>query len=138
MARMTTDGLARFAIDMEGISEIPDAVMDEMLQAQADVIEPAQKEKGLAYGVHRTGVTLKSIKRGTPKRIKDGKAIYITPMGTNEDGNRNAEVAFVNEFGKHGQPPRPFIRDANEEKADEAVDAAARKHGEWLASKNLI
>ena len=122
---------------MEELQDFPDDLLDEMLQAQADVIEPAQKEKGRAYGVHRTGVTLESIARGKPKKAKDGKAIYIYPEGTNADGNRNAEVAFINEFGKHGQAPRPFIRDANEEHADEAAEAAAEVYGKWLSSRGL-
>ncbi len=137
MAKMTTNGLAQFAVGLEELREIPDSVMNAMLHAEADVIEPAQKAKGRAYGVHRTGVTLESIRRGQPKHTKDGKAIHITPMGTNTQGNRNAEVAFINEFGKRGQPPRPFIRDANEEKADEAIDAAAKVHGDWMASKGF-
>ena len=137
MAQLTTDGLAEFSLSMEELRALPAAVLDEMLAAQADVIEPAQKRTGLAYGVHRTGVTLASIRRGRPQRTKDGKAIFITPQGKNADGNRNAEVAFINEFGKRGQAPRPFIRNANESHADEAVDAAARKYDLWLKSKQL-
>lgn len=137
MARMTTDGISQLAISLDQISEIPDDVLEQMLQAEADVIEKAQREKGKAYGVHRTGVTLSSIERTKTSKTKDGKAIYIMPMGTNADGNRNAEVAFINEYGKHGQPARPFIRDANEEKADEAVDAAAAIYDNYLSSKGL-
>ena len=137
MARMSTDGISQLAISLEEIHEIPDDVLDQMLEAEADVIEKAQKDKGKAYGVHRTGVTIGSIKRTKTSKIKDGRAIYITPMGTNADGNRNAEVAFINEFGKHGQPARPFIRDANEEKADDAVSAAATVYDKFLSSKGL-
>lgn len=137
MATITTEGFTGFCVSMEELECIPDEVFDEMLNAMADVIEPAQKEKGLAYGVHRTGVTLESIKRGEPRRAKNGKHIGIYPEGTNANGNRNAEVAFINEFGKHGQAPRPFIRDACYEHADEAIDAAAKVHGEWLDSKGL-
>lgn len=137
MARMTTDGISQLAISLEEIREIPDDVLDQMLEAEADVIEKAQKDKGKAYGVHRTGVTLGSIERTKTSKIKDGRAIYILPMGTNADGNRNAEVAFINEFGKRGQPARPFIHDANEEKADEAVDAAAAVYDKFLSSKGL-
>lgn len=137
MARMTTNGIADFGISLEEIREIPDEVLDQMLNAEADVIEKAQKEKGLACGVHRTGVTIGSIKRSKTFKTKDGKTISIIPMGTNADGNRNAEVAFINEFGKHGQPARPFIRDANEEKADAAVDAAAAVYDKFLSSKGL-
>ena len=137
MAIMTTDGIAEFAISMEELQEIPGNVLDEMLHAQADIIEPAQKAKGRVYGVHRTGVTLEAIDRGKPKKTRDGKAIYIYPDGTNADGNRNAEVAFINEFGKHGQPARPFIRDANEENADAAEAAAAKVYDKWLSSHGL-
>lgn len=137
MATMKTNGLAEFYVSMEELENLPDVLLDEMLHAEADIIEPAQKAKGLAYGVHRTGVTLESIDRGKPKKTKDGKAIYIYPDGVNADGNRNAEVAFINEFGKHGQAPRPFIRDANEENADEAAEAAAKVYDGWLSSNGL-
>lgn len=137
MAMMTTNGLAEFAASLEEIREIPDDVLGQMLNGEADVIQKAQKEKGESYGVHRTGVTLGSIKKTKTSRTKDGGDIYVAPMGTNADGNRNAEVAFINEFGKHGQSARPFIRDANEEKADEAVDAAAAVYDKFLSSKGL-
>jgi len=134
---MTTSGIAEFGVSMAEIAEIPDSVLDGMLTAQADVIEPAQRAKGRSYGVHLTGVTLASIKRSAVKRGKDGKYIIIMPQGTNADGNRNAEVAFVNEYGKRGQAPRPFIRDANETSSDQAAEAAAKKYDQWLNSKNL-
>lgn len=137
MATMATDGLDGFCLSLEELAGLPETVQDEMLNAAADVVESAQRRKGAAYGVHRTGVTLASIRRGKPKRRKGGRAIYVTPQGVNADGNRNAEVAFINEFGKHGQAPRPFIRDANEESADEAVQAAEKVYGDWLTSKGF-
>lgn len=137
MATMWTDGIAQLAISLEEICETPRDVLDEMLNAEADVIARAQREKGRAYGVHRTGVTLASIKKSKTYKTKDGRSIFITPTGINADGNRNAEVAFVNEYGKHGQAARPFIRDANEEKAEEAVNAAAEIYDKWMSSKGL-
>ena len=50
---------------------------------------------------------------------------------------RAAEVAFVDEFGKQGQPARPFIQTANEKAADPAIDAAARVYDDFLKSKNF-
>lgn len=69
----------------------------------------------------------------------NGRAIYVYPKGTRKHGNkrRAAEVAFVNEFGKAGQPARPFIQTANEKAADAATDAAARVYDSFLKSKNL-
>ena len=87
--------------------------------------------------MHRTGVTLESIKRGKVKTTKTGRVLHVYLQGVNKDGNRNAEVAFINEFGKHGQPARPFIRDANEGSIDKAVDAAAEVYDKFLQSKGL-
>ena len=68
-----------------------------------------------------------------------GKALYVYPNGSRCDGSRRrvTEVAFVNEFGKEGQPARPFIGTANARKGDEAVKAAAEVYDKFLKSKNL-
>ena len=64
----------------------------------------------------------------------------VYPQGSRKRGNTttsNSEIAFINEFGKHGQPPRPFIQTANEKYADRAVDAAFDVYDEYLRSRNL-
>ena len=137
MAKLTTSGLDGLSLSLEEISRIPESVIDEALDASADIIVSAQKAKGRAYSVYRTGVTLSSIKKGKKKKTKDGKAIYISPVGTNAKGVRNAEVAFVNEYGTKRQAPRPFIRDANESAANAAVDAQERVIDRWLKKWNL-
>lgn len=61
----------------------------------------------------------------------------------NSDGNRNAEVAFINEFGKSGkhgkkgQPARPFIRTANEAAEERATEAEEKVYNDFLNGKNL-
>lgn len=135
MAKFSVSGLQDLMLDLEQIAQLPDTVLDQMLVEAAEIVERKQKEVGKEYGVHRTGMTLASIKRGSPKRGKDGKTIYIYPQGMNADGNRNAEVAFVNEFGKRGQPARPFIRDANEQAADEIAAAMEKEYDDWLESR---
>jgi HK97 gp10 family phage protein len=113
-------------LSYEQMAQIPDEVFDEMLNAGADIVAEKQKSVGERMGVHKTGVTLDSIK----KSRKTGKTasrryIDVYPQGKNADGNRNAEVAFINEYGKIGQPARPFMRTANEEAAGEVADVAA-------------
>lgn len=140
MAEISSSGLDELLDDLATIAEIPDAVLLEMLTAEAEVIAPAQAQEAQAMGVYDTGTTARSITYDKKlKETKDGKAIYVYPQGTRRDGNsrRAAEVAFVNEFGKAGQPGRPFIQTANEKKADEAVDAAAGVYDRFLKSKNL-
>lgn len=132
------DGIDALMNDIQAVAELPEEVTDEILLAEAAVVERAQKKKAREYGVHRSGVTLESIGPTKPKSSGTvGASIYVYPQGKNADGNRNAEVAFVNEYGKSGQPPRPFIEAANEECADEAVEAAARVYDNYLRSKNF-
>lgn len=140
MAELSTSGLDELLSDLGSIAELPDAVVLEMLTAEAGVIAEAQAAEARAMGVLDTGKTAESIT--FDKKLKttaDGKAIYGYPKGTRSDGNKRrvAEVAFINEFGKDGQPGRPFIRTANERKGDEAVEAAAKVYDDFLKSKNL-
>lgn len=140
MAELSTSGLDELLSDLGSIAELPDAVVLEMLTAEAGVIAEAQAAEARAMGVLDTGKTAESIT--FDKKLKttaDGKAIYVYPKGTRSDGNKRrvAEVAFINEFGKDGQPGRPFIRTANERKGDEAVEAAAKVYDDFLKSKNL-
>lgn len=145
MANISFSGLDELMLSMQEIAEIPDDVQDEMLNAMADVTVEAQKAEGKAMGVEDTngetpGLMLSKIKKGKIK-IRDGqRVLYITPTGTRKRGKkrvRNAEIAFINEYGKKGQKARPFIRVGNERSAEAATEAAKAVHDKWLQSKNL-
>ena len=140
MAEIGFSGLDDLILSMEEIAQIPDEVQDAMLNAQADVVTAAQKAKARAYGVQDTGLVISSIKKGKPKRKKGVRVIYITPSGTRRRGKqtvRNAEIAFINEYGDRRQRARPFIRDANEACAEATTQAGFEVYDKWLKSKNL-
>lgn len=156
---ISTIGLDELIDDMAALAELPDKVIDDMLNAKADIIEVAQKQRGRAMGVHNTGLTLSSIKRTKSKRNKGGRSLEIYPQGTNSKGVRNAEVAFMNEYGTPGNrnlpsrrfvaklgvqvsrlgrmPARPFIDSANKAAGQQATDAAAKVLDTFISSKNL-
>ena len=138
MASFEFGGIEELMASLNEIAALPDDVAEQLLLAEAEVVEKQQKQTGHAMGVHRTGVTLSAISHGKLKKTANGgRAIYVTPPGVNSKGTRNAEVAFINEFGKKNQKARPFIKTANELCADEAVDAAAKVYASYLATKNL-
>lgn len=140
MANLAVDGLDGLVLDLEAVSELPDNVAEEMLDAEAEIVEKAQIYTGMKMGVHRTGVTLSSITHGKMKRTNDGGRVkYVYPRGINEAGNRNAEIAFINEFGapKRKITARPFIKTANELAADTIENAAVNVYDKFLRSKNL-
>lgn len=137
MGSAATIGLDDLISDFAALAELPDSVIDAMLTAEADVIEPEQHRTAKGMGVYRTGVTEGSIKRTKIKSGKGGRYLSIYPQGKNSDGNPNAEVGFLNEFGKKGQPARPFIDTANKNKTDQAVGEAEKVYNAFVDSKNL-
>jgi len=140
MAELSTQGLDGLIDDMTALMELPDEIVLEMLTAEAEVVAAAQQSEAQRMGVYATGKTAGSISYDKKLKVTGaGRAIYVSPKGSRSDGSkrRNAEVAFVNEFGKAGQPARPFIGTANEKSADAAVEAAAGVYDKYLKSKNL-
>ena len=133
MGRLTVDGLDTLREDLAALAALPDSVIDRILDAEADVIAKAQQEETARQwqGDYATGTTSRSIKKGKARKSGDGRAV------TDARGTRNAEVAFINEYGKRGQPARPAIRDANERKGQEAVDAGEKAYNAYLDSKKL-
>lgn len=137
MAHLSVNGLDNLFLSMEEAAKLPDTVAESMLLAEARIVEEAQVFYGRGMGVYDTGDTLRSITHGKMKRDRDGWRMYVYPQGVNQHGERNAAVAFINEYGKRNQVPRPFIATANEAAATAAADAAAKIYDEFLKSKNL-
>lgn len=63
--------------------------------------------------------------------------MYVSPQDTNDRGVRNAEIAFINEYGTRKQAPRPFIQRANEKAGQAACQAQAAVYDRWLKEKEL-
>ena len=137
MGRLEINGIDALMSDFAALAELPNSVVEDILNAEADVIEKAQKKTAKRMGVYDTGITAESIKRTKVKKVGSESFLSVYPQGKNERGDRNAEVAFVNEYGKEGQPARPFIRTANEEAGDEAVQDGEKVYHKFLDSKNL-
>ena len=139
MAKMEINGIEELCSDLAALAELPDSVTDGILNAEADVIVAAQ-QKTMAQmwrGPYATGETARSIRKGKVKRGKTGKSISVTPQGRNRKGERNAAVAFINEYGKRGQAPRPAIKTANEQAESAAVEAGEKVYHAFLDSKKL-
>ena len=144
MPAVTFDGLDDLMLSMKEIADIPDDVKDEMLQAKASVVVPAMKAKAESMGIRQNipdgGRMIDSIKAGKPKNTKTGRAVFVYPQGARTRGNtktRNAEVAFIAEYGKQKVKPRPFMKEAVEVSAEQAEKAALEVYDAFLKSKNL-
>ena len=143
MAEFSCNGLDDLMLSLQEIAAIPEEVQDEMLRAGADVVAQAQREKVKAYGIYDGSSprhVADTIKPGRVKLKKGQRVIYVTPTGSRRRGKsvtRNAEILFVNEYGKRGQKARPAIRDANEACAEQMVSAQMAIYDKHLRSKDL-
>lgn len=124
-------GADELAVALREASDIPEDVKFKAMYAAADIVAAEQKRVGEEKEVRDPESNvhiLDKIKVNEPKIEKDGASITITFSDTRKRGNtttRNAEIAFINEFGKNGMQARPFISVANKKAQERAWDAAA-------------
>lgn len=144
MARLEFDGLDTLIADLDSLAHLPDRVVEDVLNAGADVLVPAQRAEISSRwrGKYSEGISAKSVKKSGVNKTKDGMIIHIYPQGTRKRGKkniRNAEIAFINEYGapERGIVPRPAIASGNAKAERAAVEAGERVFNAYLDSKNL-
>lgn len=149
MAHVEVDGLGTLIDDLEMLQNLPEEMMEDMLNAGADVLVRFQRAeiKQLWSGPYSMKISARAIKKDVKIRTSkyigiSGRYINIYPQGTRKRGKkraRNAEIAFINEYGapKRGVEPRPAIGIANEKGGQQAVEAAEQVYHAYLDSKGL-
>ena len=138
MATLEIYGLEGLEDAIRSIADIPWEVKDDALGAMAEVAAEKIRSTGESMGVRdpesNTHI-LDHIARSKPKPTDSGGYADITFRGTrtrNGITTRNAEIAFVNEYGKTGQQARPFIATALAQFEDQIQDAAEEVIGGWI------
>lgn len=139
MARLEVNGFDALMGDFMALASLPDSVTDGILDAEADVVVEAQRKTmaEMWKGPYSTGDTARAVKKTRVRKNSSGKYITVYPQGRNRKRERHVAVAFINEYGKRGQPGRPAIQTANEKAADKAVAAGEKVYNNFLDSKKL-
>lgn len=144
MAQLEVNGLDGLLEDLEALAGLPDSVADGILEEEADVIVQAQREEiGRQWkGPYSEGISAGAVKKGKVKEGRAGRSITVSPQGSRKRGGksvRNAEIAFINEYGAPGRgiAARPAIAAANAKAEEAAVEAGERVFNAYLESKNL-
>ena len=136
MATLELTGFDDLEDAFRRISEIPFDVTAEALDAMASVAADAIRSTGESMGVRDPESDVHILDRIKPRKPK--KTTEGSFTGTRRRGNtttRNAEIAFVNEYGKKGQPARPFIGTAMNRSADRIQDQAEKVIGDWIENE---
>lgn len=124
-------GTEDLAAAFKKMANIPNDVKAKAMTAAGNIVAEEQRRVGEEKGIRdpeSNAHILDKIKVNKPKIEENGASVTITFSGSRKRGRtstRNAEIAFINEFGKRGQPARPFISVANKKAQERALDAAA-------------
>lgn len=134
----TTLGIDRLYKDLSQVAKIPQKVQEDMVDAMGDVFAEAQKYTAatMLQGPYYRGDVASAVKKSRMKRNKSGPYVDIEFVGESH-GNRNAEIAFINEYGKKKQPARPFIKTANTISDEPSKKAGFDVYDDWLKSKGV-
>ena len=120
MAKMTAKMPDALIAKLTRLGSKTDEVCEKALKAGAEVAEKAVSSnlsavigKGTKYDSRSTGQLEKAL--GVSPVKVDAKGNYDIKVGFAEprsDGGSNAKIANILEYGKHGQPPKPFLKPA--------------------------
>lgn len=139
MAKLELDGFDDLLDAFARIGDVPGEVLDKTLTAMETVAADKIKASGESMGVRDQDSMdnvhiLDKVKMNRPKRTDTGGYADVTFSGSRTRSGintRNAEIAFVNEYGKRSQQARPFVGQAMEQNADAIANAGAEVLLDW-------
>lgn len=141
MALFSVSGMDELQAAFGRIKDIPWDVTEKALNSMADIAARKVKAQGESMGVRDPESDVHILDVITPIKAKqddDGGHQDITFSGSRTrhgKSTRNAEIAFINEYGKRGQRARPFIGTAMTANEDEIADSGADVIGDWIEKK---
>jgi len=123
-----------FLMKLSRLGEKTDEIIPRVLKAGGEVVETKVKSNlqsvignGTKEDSRSTGELVSALGVSSARQDRDGN--FNVKVGFSElrrDGKSNAMVAGVLEYGKHGQPPKPFLKPAKTASKNACVDAMIR------------
>lgn len=100
-----------------------EVVLDKVKSNLSSVIGSGTKEKSRSTGelVSALGLSPALMDRDGNFNVKVG---FAEPRS---DGGSNAKIANILEYGKHGQPPKPFLKPARTQSRSACINAMKTK-----------
>lgn len=135
MAKATMQMPEEFLLKVSRLAERTDEIMPKVLQAGGEVVLARAKSNLRAVVGSRTkhksrstGELASSLGLSPAKLDRNGN--YNVKIGFAEprrDGGSNAKLANIIEYGKHGQPAKPFLKPAKSQSKGLATEAMIHK-----------
>ena len=142
MAKVDIKLPEEFLLRLSNLGEQTDVIIPKVLEAGGEVVLEKVRSnlnavigKGTKYKSESTGVLASALGVTTAKMDKSGnfnvKVGFAEPR---KDGGSNAKIANIIEYGKHGQPPKPFLKPAKAATRKACVEAMKAKFEEEVDS----
>ena len=124
-----------FLLKVSRLAEKTDEIIPKILEAGAGVVYDKVKSNltsviGKNTKVERrsTGELESALGVSPAKQDRDGNFnIKIGFAEPRSDGGSNAKLANILEYGKHGQPPKPFLKPAKSRSRGACIEAMTNK-----------
>ena len=120
MAKATWKMPEDFLMKVSRLADKTDEILPKVLEAGAEGVEDKVRSNlqavigsGTKYESRSTGELLRSL--GTSPALQDRNGDFDIKVGFSEprsNGDSNAKIATIREYGKSGQPAKPFLKPA--------------------------
>lgn len=100
MARVNTLGLNEQLRALNLLDEKVHPKVEQLLREGARLTATATKTAAGAHGLRRTGQMIEHIDAGNERIDSDGASIEVWPKGARRPKGRNAEVGFIQHYGR--------------------------------------
>lgn len=131
MAKVDVKMPEDFLLKLSRLGNKTDEICEKALEAGGEVVLEKVKENlssvigsGTKYDSLSTGELEQSLGLSPAKQDRDGN--YNIKVGFSEprsDGGSNAKIANIIEYGKHGQPAKPFLKPARSSSRKACISA---------------
>lgn len=130
-----------FLLKVSSLADKTDSIIPKVLEAGGEVVKAKVKSNLQAS----LGSNTKLPSRSTGELVRalgvspagvDRQGNYNIKVGFDEprsDGESNAKIANILEYGKSGQPPKPFLKPAKSSSRNACIDAMKRKLDEEIS-----
>ena len=124
-----------FLIKVSRLAERTDEIVPRVLEAGAEVVEAQVRQNlesvigsGTKEESQSTGQLVAALGTSAARQDRDGNFdVKIGFAENRNDGKSNAMIANVLEYGKEGQPPKPFLKAAVSKSKAAATQAMVDK-----------
>jgi HK97 gp10 family phage protein len=135
MAKVDFKMPEEFLLKVSRLAEKTDEIIPKVLEAGAEVVYDKVKSnlssvvgKNTKVKSRSTGELESALGVSPAKQDRDGNFnVKIGFAEPRSDGGSNAKLANILEYGKHGQPPKPFLKPAKSRSKDACIEAMINK-----------